>query len=274
MRIRRIIFGLLLLSLIGGIWFVYTPKDIRPAYLQGEITEKDYQAGKTLLAEMQAAYGGKDQWLAHQTGTYAQEADWYEDKFGRAGWDTLPQQFQMTSILGTDDCEFTLLNGKNKGQTWGVTDWNSYQKKEDGTKQFIENEKYEHKLIYKNYWFQLPFRISEAPIIAYGGEATAYGKTYDLLYATWGSEAANSQYDQYLMYIDQETRMIEWLQFTLRENFVFVQITAQFTDFKKVNGITCPFSQYITFGKTGEDNPKVHENRYQWIQFGMEKVMR
>ena len=259
--------------LIGGWWFVNTPSDLRPDYLGAKIAEKDYAKGKFLLQEMQAAYGGMDNWLAHKTGSYAQIADWYDDKLGIAGWDELPQQFQMTSILGTDDSEFTLLNGMNKGQIWGVQDWKSYQNI-NSQKEFIPNEKYHHKLIYKNYWFQFPFRISEAPIIAYAGESTIKGKTYDLLYVTWGSEAANREYDQYVLYLDKETKFVEWLNFTLREKVNFVRITAQFTDFKTINGIVSPFTQYITLGNPEDDGRKMHENRYQWIQFGDEKVSR
>ena len=265
-----IIVGILL---IGGLWFVFTPADIRPAYLKNKIAEKDYAKGKILLKEMQDTYGGLDNWLAHQTGSYGQIADWYEDKLGIAGWDELPQQFQMTSILGTDDSEFILLNGLNKGQTWGVQDWKSYQKN-NGQKEFIPNEKYHHKLIYKNYWFQFPFRVSEAPIIAYAGEGVVKEETYDLLYITWGSEVANSDFDQYVLYLDKETRLIEWLHFTLREKVNFAQITAHFTDFKTINGIVSPFTQYITLGPPEEDGRKMHENRYQWIQFGEVRVDR
>ena len=68
----------------------------------------------------------------------------------------------------------------------------------------------------------------------------------DEFFVTWGSEAANGDYDQYLLYLDKETRLIEWLNFTLREKVNFARITAQFTDFKTINGIVSPFTQYIT----------------------------
>lgn len=129
-------------------------------------------------------------------------------------------------------------------------------------------------MIYKNYWFQFPFRIGEASIIAYAGEGIVNGNTYDLLYATWGSEQANRQYDQYILYLDQETKLVEWLHFTLREKVNFLHITAQFTDFKTVNGIIAPFTQYVKFGSPVNGGRKMHENRYQWVQFGEKKVLR
>lgn len=80
--------------------------------------------------------------------------------------------------------------------------------------------------------------------------------------------------DQYVLYLDKETRFVEWLHFTLRDKFNFIHPTAQFTDFKTINGIVAPFNQYITMGTPEERGTKFHENRYQWIQFGTERVER
>jgi len=231
------------------------------------------QMGQVLLGEMQEAYGGKERWLSYEKASFSQIANWYGDRLGISGWDTLPQQFEMTSYLGTDNSQVTLLNGPNSGQTWAVKDWKTYRFYPN-RKVNIENVKYQHKLIYKNYWFQFPFRISEAPIIYYGGQRKVNGETYDLLYATWGSEKANRSFDQYLLYLDPETKLIEWLHFTLREKVNFLHLTAQFDDFKEVNGIIVPFTQYVSFGSPGSGGLRMHENRYQWIQFGDEKVAR
>ena len=270
----KIIASVLAITLIAVIWILYTPSDLRTPHLKKQISQADYIKGRSLVSQMQEAYGGMDRWMSFKTARYAQTADWYDDKLGIAGWDTLPQRFQMTSTLGTDNAEFTLLNGENTGQIWGVVDGKSYHRKRSGANEFIENKKYQHKLIYKNYWFQFPFRMSEAPIIAYAGERTIKGKVYDLVYATWGSEKPNKQYDQYILYLDPQTKMIEWLNFTVREKLNYFQATAQFADFADINGIISPFSQYITLGKPGGDGLRMHENRYDWIEYGGEKVMR
>ena len=91
--------AILSILFIGGLWFIFTPVNLRPDLLGNKISEVDFAKGKKLLNEI---------------------ADWYDDKLGMAGWDELAQQFEMTSTLGTDDSEFTLLNGINQGQTWGV----------------------------------------------------------------------------------------------------------------------------------------------------------
>jgi len=266
-KIWKIVLILSTLMALGISWFLFTPVDLRPDYLGDKIAEKDFVKGKILVEEIEEAYGGKENWLAHKTGTYIQTANWYDDKFGVANWDSLPQRFQMTSILGTDDSEFTLLNGVNKGQIWGVKNQKSFQKKSDQI-EFISHPRYQQKLIYKNYWFQFPFRFSEAPIIAYAGEAMVNGENYDLLYATWGTEKANCEYDQFILYVDKETRRVEWLNFTVREKANFFKITAEFSNFKTIDGITLPFSQYVTWGKPGKTAWKLHENQYESISFG------
>ena len=68
--------------------------------------------------------------------------------------------------------------------------------------------------------------------------------------------------------------MVEWLHFTIREKLKFIHSTAQFTDFRTINGIVAPFNQYITRGTPEEEGDKFHENRYQWVQFGEERVVR
>ena len=270
-RILKIGGIILAVALIGGIWFVNSPADIKPSYLGNKIADKDFVKGKTLLKEMQAAHGGMDDWLAHQTGSFVQMLGSPDDTFTNE--EDAPKQFQMTSILGTDDSEYVVLNGSDKGQTWGMKDWKSYQIK-NGQKEFIHNSFYYEKMTNSNYWFQFPFRISEAPIIAYAGERTVKGTSYDLLYATWGSEAANREYDQYVLYINQETKIVEWLNFTYRGKAKFLNVTAQFTDFQTVNGIVTPFSHHTTLGAPESEGFKMGTKSYLWIQFGEEKVMR
>ena len=124
------------------------------------------------------------------------------------------------------------------------------------------------KLLFKNYWFQFPFRIGEASIIAYAGEGAINGKTYDLVYATWGSESANNEFDQFILYLDKDTRFVEYLYFTVREKLPGVSLTAKFADFREVDKMLLPHSQFVRKGKTHRDGIKLHENHYESIQFG------
>ena len=256
---------LFLLSFLGCTCSVVKPLDIRNDYLKKKLQQSDYKKGKTLLLKMEDAYGGKENWLAYEKGTFVQRADWYGRK-KISGWDTIPQLFEMTSFLGTENCELTLLNGKNKGTKWGIQDGNFYSQKINQEKNPNRNNHQIDKLLFKNYWFQFPFRVGEAAIISYAGKGEIEGKQYDLIYATWGSEKANKDYDQFLLFLNEETHFVEYLHFTVREKFSAISFTARFDEFKKVNNLVFPFAQYVTQGKPQKSGMKMHENHYVEIK--------
>ena len=165
-KFLKILGVVLLIAIIGGAWFAFNPVDIKPDYLDGKISIEDNAKGKALLNEMQAAYGGKEKWLAHKTGSFAQVADWYEDRLGLSGWDVMPQELQITSTLGTENCKLKLLNGPNTAKSWDNSDYIHYETSATGVRALAEDDKFKMKLDFKNYWFQFPFRIGEAPIVS------------------------------------------------------------------------------------------------------------
>ena len=258
---------LFFLSFFGCTCSVVKPLDIRNDFLKKELQQTDYEKGKALILQMENAYGGKENWLAYEKGTFIQRADWYGRK-KISGWDTVPQRFEMTSYFGTDNSELTLLNGKNKGTKWGIQNGNFYSQKTNQEKDLKRNNHQADKLLFKNYWFQFPFRVGEAAIIASAGKGEIKGKTYDLVYATWGSEKANKEYDQFLLYLNEETHLIEYLHFTVREKFNAISFTARFDNFKAVDNLVFPFVQYVTQGKPQKSGMKMHENHYEAVSLG------
>ena len=258
--------NIFLILFLFGFASCTTSVDIRNDYLKKGITEEDILKGKDLLNKMEDACGGRQNWSKYTYGIFIQKADWY----GRtkiSSWDTLPQLFQMTCKLESNDSELILLNGKNKGSKFWINgDIYSAQKLNDDIVKVNKNP-YHEKMIFKNYWFQFAFRIGEAQIISYAGEEKINDKTYNVLYATWGEETANKNYDQFLLYLDQSTNQLEILHFTVRDKMRKVSLTAEFKDFRKVNDFELPFSQFVKYGKPGADGVKFHENHYQAITF-------
>ncbi len=184
------------------------PIDIRNSYLKKGITEASIQKGKELLELMENAYGGRSQWEQYQSAEFTQKADWYgRDEISH--WDTLPQLFQLKCELGSNNAVMTILNGNTRGNKYWIKDNVFEQQIGSEQRREVKKNSYHEKMVYKNYWFQFPFRIGEAQILSYGGEEVLNGKTYELLYATWGEEKANAQYDQFLMYLDKSTHLIQ-----------------------------------------------------------------
>jgi hypothetical protein len=270
-KIGIFLFVLLLTLTSAAIYVLYYPIDIRTASLLDGVEAADYKKGKALIAEMETAYGGKEQWKAYKEGVFVQSADWYGRK-AISHWDTLPQRFVLRCELGTDNSELKLLNGPNTGVRWGVENGASYSIRPNQEKKAEEYNRYSDKLLFKSYWFQFPFRVGEAEFISYAGEAIVEGQAYDLVFATWGSEAANTTYDQFILYLNKETHLIDWLYFTVRDKTPAVPICAKFDNFKYVDKITLAHNQYVMQGKPGAKGIKLHENHYEVIHLGVSEA--
>lgn len=256
-----------LIAFVLGLVSCNKSVDIRNDYLKNGITDETIQKGKELLLKMEEAHGGSTIWEKYKLGAFSQKADWY-GRLKLSHWDTLPQQYHMVCELGSDNAEMTLLNGKNKGVKYKIqSDLFSEQKVNQAWKEIARNKFYE-KMIFKNYWFQFPFRIREASIISYGGQAAVNGTQYHILYATWGTAEANPKYDQFLLYLNSSTYRLELLHFTVRDKMRSIKLTAEFKNFKRTNGLLLPHSQFVRYGKPENRGIKLHENHYWDITFG------
>lgn len=242
------------------------PKDIRNDFLKTGITEESKRKGMQLLQKMEDAYGGRNVWDSLSTGEFIQIADWY-GRTPLAHWDTLPQRYRLLASLGTNDCELELLNGPNAAQMYQIAGEEFWQKYGVSEWENLERNSYYEKMIFKNYWFQFPFRIGEASIISFAGKEEIEGKSYDLLYATWGQEEANSTYDQFLLYLNEESHLMEYLYFTVREKMESQGLTARFDSFAQAGPLILPYSQFVSLGKPGGLQIKMHENHYESIFF-------
>ena len=236
--------------------------DIRNAHLKRGIQATDREKGKALIRKLEEACGGYQKWRSHDSANFIQSADWYDNE---TNWTTNPQDFEMTCVVGGSDGELTLLNGPKAGTRWIIR--NGVTLTHDG---LIDQENHAmvwHKQDYKSYWFQFPFKIREADLISYAGQREIEGTTYNIVYATWHSEEPNSRYDQFMLYLNPETNLLEWLEFTIRDIFPMATGISQFTNFQERNGIKLPMSQFLTMGTLDNPMKKLHENHYKNFRF-------
>lgn len=63
-------------------------------------------------------------------------------------------------------------------------------------------------------------RLLNAEIIRYAGEKQFEGKTYDLVYTTWEKDEPHKEHDQWLVYINKETGMIDLTELTINDFFL------------------------------------------------------
>jgi hypothetical protein len=237
--------------------------DIRNDHLKKGITNEDKVKGKELLGEMEEA-SHYDNWKKYKTGYFEQTADWYDNE---TNWTVNPQKFSLSCELGTVDGKLTLLNGPEKGKSWRVKNKTAFLINPDGKEKQVKDDMPVHKTIFKSYWFQLPFKIREADLISYAGQREIEGVLYDVLFATWKTETPNSKFDQYMIYINPESHLIDYLEFTLRENHPMASGISRFDEYKEVNGVMLAHAQYITMGTLNHPLKKLHENHYNIIRF-------
>ena len=177
-------------------------------------------------------------------------------------WPIQKQKMKLQYAVGTFDSRVTFLDGKKEGEQRGLQAWNYYViKKGDSIPQFKKkaHEKTEFGLAAFQYFFELIDRLKKVDLIAYGGEKEFNGKKYDLVFVTWHKLKKHNKHDQYMMWINQETRMMDYCHFTVHGTAFpgnIVTGSIEFTNFKNIEGAQIPFEQIIYIGSPKTDQAK------------------
>lgn len=166
-------------------------------------------------------------------------------------WPSKRTHARVALRLGSFDARVTFLDGEYKDHVWGLQAWKTYEIKPGGAAKFVENEKAAFVLPAEQYLVELAFRVQDAELIAYAGQATVEKKTYDLVFVTWGSFETNATHDQYLLYLDPETGRLEKGLFTVREKMKSFTSAVHFTDYQTVDGMLVPHT--ITLNDAVDD---------------------
>ena len=95
------------------------------------------------------------------------------------------------------------------------------------------------------YLFELSFRVLEADDIAWAGEAVIDERDCDVVLATWGGLEPNSEFDQYLLYIDRKTHRLLFSEYTIRQMGQVFKSNIRYDDYRRVDGILMAFFNEI-----------------------------
>ena len=141
-----------------------------------------------------------------------------------------------------NNLQLTFLDGQRKGITWGIQDNNTYKIDNKGNTTWASDWITEFNLPSYRFFLFLPFLLSEAELITYAGSKEIHGENYELVFATWEKWTPHKNADQYLIWINSDTKMIDYVQGTVRA-IVGRSITAlSFKDYQEVLGLKIPFS--------------------------------
>ncbi len=174
------------------------------------------------------------------------------------------QKFEVLFSTAGGEIKYLFLNGKRKGQYIGVENGKTYRAINQ-EREFADSSKTKLYLEPLKHYFQWPYKLYESPVLLYAGEKNIGNESYYLLFASSGGVAASPEHDQYVIYINQQTYYVDYIDFTLRSLFESYKGTLHYRDLRTVRGLMVPF--FIGVSDEVENKDFVHEFLFSEIQF-------
>lgn len=164
-------------------------------------------------------------------------------------WPDKTARLAFKFSYGTFDGQATFQGGKRAGDIIGLQAWHYYEKLQEETKfQLLPQEKKAKKLAFGlaalHYFIELPYRLRNAEVHRDYGTEVIRGINYDRVFASWKAETPQADYDQYILYINPSTQLVDYCLFTLRDNkspFTRNKYgSIAYLDYENVNGFMVP----------------------------------
>ncbi|MFK8037839.1 MAG: hypothetical protein AB8B74_06085 [Crocinitomicaceae bacterium] len=183
--------------------------------------------------------------------------DTWKGVLGNIGkiWPENKGEMDFKYQIGTFNGRVTFLDGSRKGDVAGLQNWKYYEISNGDTIFKGLKEKSTERIVFGvsafQYFAEMIDRLKKAPIISYAGEAELRGKQYDLVFCTWGSAMPHMEHDQYIAWVNKETGLLDFTQYTIRDNFLrppgYKSLGGgiEFTDFKLIKGMMIPHEHIV-----------------------------
>ena len=223
-------------------------KDLRPRDLRkdGPSVTQSTQ-GRALLEASIAATGGWERWREMETLTF-QATDAWDHTMGEIAFLTYDknQTFDMQAVgQDVDNLQMALTNGKKAGQVWGYRDGVGYLEGDDVDG---KEPKPLSVLFVKTTaaLVGLPMRLGSADEVVLLDDVDVNGKMYRQVFLTWQELDPIPEFDHWIVYIDPQTNLIEYCQFTVREYEAAVAMPVArkgffaMSDYREVDGLQVP----------------------------------
>ena len=229
-------------------------KDLRPqsAHDWKDTPPSDAVAqGRELLAQAAMAHG-VDSWAQASEITVELEDTWHVGMF-RSMMTPLRERTTHLTYTFKPGSGFTgegeVLDGKHAGFRFGLDGRpgpDSYVVSEGQRKQKggLAAQIYAPSV---QYFTEFPFRIREADVVGYVDTVDWLGRPHHRVLATWDTAKPHMQADQYLIYIDTETKLINLVRYTVRVAGPPMASAIAFTDVRNIEGMRLPYDLQVGF---------------------------
>lgn len=212
--------------------------DMRSGVLLERDAPADAARGRALLGAAQDALctggGCRERWLAQPAVSAELSDEWYGVARAVNPWPENPIRLRFVFVPGQDDSyAVALADGNTPGVIYGIHDWNVWRRNPGEAAVYEDNADLRFMLPTLQYFLELPFRISDAAIVDYGGETRIGEVQYDVVYATWETYPPNPRVDQYMIYINKQTGRPERVGFSVRDMARFTTGAALYGDYRR-----------------------------------------
>ncbi|MFT6147591.1 MAG: hypothetical protein ACJAUH_000268 [Saprospiraceae bacterium] len=230
-RLSKVIIGLITLLIFSA-----CTKDLSTKIIK---RNSDTAKAKTLMQDMAIAHN-ITAW--DDLDTYS--VSFQDEFFGKLGAASNPYaesktEFTLVYIPKSFDGQLQFKSGINKGISWGLQSWKTYVLEQDEIN-FSENEDILFWIPTYQYFIEFPARIQKATAFDYAGKMEINGKMCDGVMASWNTIKPQREIDQYLIWLDSETKRIVKLEYTIREVSRLIKGAVYFNDYKDYEGIILP----------------------------------
>ncbi len=263
-----ILFFVVLIAMMGG-FMVFYLADIRPEELKEQTAfETSAISGLDLLHQVQVAHG-MDLWKKKTTTELWGVDDWV-DFMGNLLVNPFlnsKQQIRIKLLNDTWDSNIQLVENLEVIETWGIQAWNSYRILPGENPKFESDEDIDFFLPTYQYFMEFPFRIQTAEFIIQLPEKRIDKIDYERIFATWKSMDATDQADQYIIWIDKESKLIHRIEYTVREYGNFTMGSTYFLNYSAVDSIMIPHQLNINAIMPGGLEILMHQIYFDSVKF-------
>lgn len=242
--------------LLSALFFQSCLHDVRPKQLKLEgITSENTVKGKRILDRVWKKQGGDK--LKKRSVYSFHGFDTWKGTLGKFGklWPDLKTNLDFKYDVNSENGQLTFVDGQRKGAIVGLQSGNYYEINNDKIEFLDKSAKSNIRayfgLSHIQYFLQLLEHLRAAPIINYAGQDEFRGNKYDLVFCTWEKPEPHIEHDQYLVWINQETGIMDFVEYSVREPHVkppgykAVGGALEFTDYREIDGVMIPYVQIV-----------------------------
>lgn len=216
--------------------------DIRPqSFIAFGSGESDLQKGRQILEEAASLQDPNKLWTSSGVLNIVARDLWKSSLVRRLT--PIPQNDQRLEFqfdLNENAASMRYLDGKLKDREIGFDSDGLYILRKGVRKKTNSSRIGLYLPPVRDYFFW-PQELSGSNFVAYLGEGDLNGQKYLRVFAAESDAPADKKQDQYIVWVNTNTRRVEYVEFTLRKLLPSYRGVVKYDDYREVNGFQMPF---------------------------------